>query len=120
MFYIGIDMGGPNIACGLVDVSGKILVKKSCKTGAQRPAAEIMADMAALVDSVVEAGGVRRDQVAFCGIASPGIANAETGVIEYSCNLPSFLNFNIVEDLKARTGIPRVGLENDANCAAKG
>ncbi len=120
MYYIGIDLGGTNIACGLVDVSGKLLLKKSCKTGAQRSADAIMTDMANLVESVILESGVEKEKVAFCGIASPGIANSETGVIEYSCNLPSFLNFNIVEDLKKRTGIARVGLENDANCAAKG
>ncbi|MBR2615945.1 MAG: ROK family protein [Clostridia bacterium] len=120
MYYIGIDLGGTNIACGLVDVSGKLLLKKSCKTGAHRPVEEIMSDMAGLVESVICESGVAKDKVAFCGIASPGIANADTGIIEYSCNLPSFLNFNVVEDLKKRTGIPRVGLENDANCAAKG
>ncbi len=120
MYYIGIDLGGTNIACGLVDVTGKILVKKSCKTLAQRPASEIMADMAKLVENVILEGGCTKEKIAFCGIASPGIANADTGIIEYSCNLPSFLNFNIVQDLKARTGISRIGLENDANCAAKG
>ncbi|MBR7165691.1 MAG: ROK family protein [Clostridia bacterium] len=120
MYYIGIDLGGTNIACGLVNVEGKLLLKKSCKTGAQREAGEIMADMAALVEDVIRQSGIKKSEVAFCGIASPGIANSDTGVIEYSCNLPSFLNFNIVEDLKKRTGIPKVGLENDANCAAKG
>ena len=120
MYYIGIDLGGTNIACGLVDVTGKLLLKKSCKTGAKRPAADIMADMASLVESVIKEGGLTKEKIAFCGIASPGIANSDTGVIEYSCNLPSFLGFDIVSDLKKRCGISRVGLENDANCAAKG
>lgn len=120
MYYIGIDLGGTNIACGLVDVEGKILLKKSCKTGADRSADLIMKDMADLVDRVIEEFGCGKEKISFCGIASPGIANSETGIIEYSCNLPSFLNFNIVEDLKARTGIAKIGLENDANCAAKG
>ncbi len=120
MYYIGIDLGGTNIACGLVTVSGELILKKSCPTGAGRPAEEIMADMAALIDSVLDEAEIKREKIAFCGIASPGIANSDTGCIEYSCNLPSFLGFPIVEDLKQRTGFPRVGLENDANCAAKG
>lgn len=120
MYYIGIDLGGTNIACGLVDENGALLLKKSCKTLASRPAPEIMADMAALVESVIAEFGCQKSEIAFCGIASPGIANSETGKIEYSCNLPSFLNFPIVEDLKNRLGIEKIGLENDANCAAKG
>ncbi len=120
MYYLGIDLGGTNIGCGLVDVNGKLLLKKSCKTGAQRAKEEIMADMTALVLQIVEEFGCGLEKIAFCGIASPGIANSNTGILEYSCNLPSFLNFNIVEDLKKRTGIARISLENDANCAAKG
>ncbi len=120
MYGIGIDLGGTNIACGLVDASGKLLLKKSCKTGAQRPADQIMSDMASLVEEVIAKAELTKDEIAFCGIASPGISNSDTGIIEYSCNLPTFLRFNIVEDLKQRLGIARVGLENDANCAAKG
>jgi len=120
MYYIGIDLGGTNIACGLVSVSGELLVKKSCPTGAQRPADEIMSDMENLIFRVLDEANCPAQEIAFCGIAAPGIASGETGVIEYSCNLPSFLGFPIVEDLKKRTGFSRVGLENDANCAAKG
>lgn len=120
MYYIGIDLGGTNIACGIVDVNGRLLLKKSCKTGPSRPAEEIMTDMTKLVDEVIAESGFEKDKIAFLGVAAPGIANSDSGVIEYSCNLPSFLNFNIVEDLKKRTGIAKVGLENDANCAAKG
>ncbi len=31
MYYIGIDLGGTNIVCGIVDVNGKILFKKDAK-----------------------------------------------------------------------------------------
>ena len=105
MYYIGIDLGGTNIACGIVDVNGKLLTKKSCKTGADRPVDEIMSDMAKLVEDTVLESGFAKEKIEFLGVAAPGIANSDTGVIEYSCNLPSFLNFNIVEDLKKRTGI---------------
>lgn len=120
MYYIGIDLGGTNIACGLVNEEGKILHKKSCKTGAKRPIEQIMTDMADLVLSVIREKDLTPEDIDFCGIASPGVANSDRGVIEYSCNLPTFLGFGVVEDLKKRTGIQNVGLENDANCAAKG
>ena len=53
MYYVGIDLGGTNIACGLVDVTGTLLTKKSCKTMANRPAEEIMADMATTEPMVI-------------------------------------------------------------------
>ena len=120
MYSIGIDSGGTNIAAGLVDENGNILLKQKCKTGAQREASAIMADMASLVLGLISASGISKEEVGFCGIAAPGICDTEKGVIEYSCNLPAFVDFPIAEDLKARTGLSRIGLENDATCAAKG
>ena len=48
MYRIGIDLGGTNIAAGLVNDSFELVLKKSVPTGAQRPGEEIVADIAAL------------------------------------------------------------------------
>ncbi|MBR5295832.1 MAG: ROK family protein [Clostridia bacterium] len=120
MYYIGIDLGGTNIVCGIVDVNGKLLAKKSCKTRAERPANEIVSDMVQLSESVIFECGLKKEKIAFCGIGTPGIANAEKGILEYSCNLPSFQNFDLVSEMRALTGFSRISIDNDANCAAKG
>lgn len=36
MYHIGIDLGGTNIAVGIVDDSGKIIAKDSIPTYAER------------------------------------------------------------------------------------
>ena len=36
MYYIGIDLGGTNIAAGITDTEGNILYKGSLPTGASR------------------------------------------------------------------------------------
>lgn len=120
MLSVGIDFGGTNIACGLVDGKGNILLKNKCKTGAHRSAEEIMSDMAKLVLDLIHDYGVSENEITFCGIAAPGVCESREGILSYSCNLPSFLDFPIVSDLKQRTGIQAIGLENDASCAAKG
>lgn len=120
MITIGIDVGGTNIVCGLVTEEGKVLGKTECKTLAARSADEITRDMAALIDRVLEETGTPKQDVPFCGVACPGIANVDTGIVEYSCNLPGFLNYPLAEKLRAFSGIERVVIENDANCAAKG
>ena len=120
MKTIGIDIGGTNVACGLVNERGTILYKASCKTGAQRPAAEILADIAALVDRVLAESGTRKEEVLFCGVACPGIANIDRGVLEYCNNVPSFFELPLGAELRRLTGIDKVAIENDANCAAKG
>ena len=45
MYRIGIDLGGTNIAVGLVDENMTIVTKKSTPTLAERPGEEIVADI---------------------------------------------------------------------------
>ena len=120
MYRIGIDLGGTNIAAGIVNDSFEIICKASIPTGADRPASEIAADMAAICHTVCEKAGISPSEIASVGIASPGIANHDTGVVEYCCNIPSFNQFNVCEAVKAGFPAPEVFVENDANAAAWG
>jgi glucokinase len=120
MYRIGIDLGGTNIAAGIVNEKFEIICKASIPTGASRPAAEIAADMAAICHTVCEKAGIPASEIESVGIASPGIANHDAGVIEYCCNIPSFNQFNVCEAVKAGFPAPTVFVENDANAAAWG
>ena len=88
MYRIGVDLGGTNIAVGLVNEHAELLLKKSCPTGADRPGEQIVDDIAALCLAVCQESGVAKEEIESVGIASPGIANSETGVVEYANNLP--------------------------------
>lgn len=48
MYYIGIDLGGTNIAAGITDTEGNILYKGSLPTGASRGRDAIIDDIATL------------------------------------------------------------------------
>ena len=50
MYRIGVDLGGTNIAVGVVDENMKIIGRGKVKTRAPRPAAEIFDDIALAVD----------------------------------------------------------------------
>ena len=71
MYRIGIDLGGTNIAAGIVNDNFEIVCKASIPTGADRPAAEIAADMAAICHTVCEKAGIAPSEIASVGIASP-------------------------------------------------
>ncbi|MBQ8356591.1 MAG: ROK family protein [Clostridia bacterium] len=119
MFRIGIDLGGTNIAAGLVNESYKIVRKDSVPTNAQRDPALIVDDIAALCKKLCADEGIELSSVDAIGIASPGIANHDDGVVEYSNNLP-FRKLRICEMLRERTGVENIHVENDANAAAWG
>ena len=119
MYRIGVDLGGTNIAVGLVDENYEIVVKKSLPTGATRAAEAIVDDIATLCKGVCEAKGITFAEVAGIGIASPGIANDKDGVVEYANNLP-FIKFPIAKLLGDRLGYNNIKIANDANAAAWG
>ncbi len=119
MYRIGVDLGGTNIAAGLVDENYQIVCKKSVPTGADRAPECIVDDMAVLCRGLCEDAKVGLDQVVSVGIASPGIANHDTGVVEYANNLP-FRKFPIGPMLSEKLGGKKVFIENDANAAAWG
>ena len=119
MYRIGVDLGGTNIAAGIVNNEGTILFRNSIPTGAHRPAEEITADMAALCHGLLKEANISIDEIEAVGIASPGVANHDTGVVEYANNLP-FRNFPLAETFKKGFPVPKVTIENDANAAAWG
>lgn len=119
MYYMGIDLGGTNIAAGIVNDEFTIVKKGSVPTLATREPSDILDDMAKLCLSVIEEAGLTVDDIEYAGIATPGTANHDTGVVVYANNLP-FLNYPIADELRARVPFKAVYIENDANAAAKG
>lgn len=117
-YYIGIDLGGTNIVAGVVDEEYNIISKSSVKTNLPRPEQEIAADMILVAKQAVEKAELTMEQIEWVGVGTPGIANSETGIIEYSNNL-GFVNTPMVKYLEEGLGRPAF-IENDANAAAYG
>jgi glucokinase len=117
-YYIGIDLGGTNIKAGVVSEEFEIVAKATCKTNLPRPAEEICEDMAKVALQAVESAGLTLSDIESVGIGTPGTANSEYGIIEYSNNL-GFLNFPVVELMQTHISKPCY-VENDANAAAYG
>lgn len=119
MYYIGVDLGGTNIAAGIVDEKGNLLRKASIPTGAEREADEVIKDMAGLCRKLTDEQGITVDDVEYAGVATPGTADHDNGIVVYANNL-RFLNYPLADKLKEFLGVKKVLIENDANAAAKG
>lgn len=119
MYYLGIDLGGMSIKAGVCDDNGSIIAKKSCVTVRDEDGDRIIDDMAKLCLEVIDEAGLSINDIEYAGIASPGSADSDRGVIIYAATLP-FLNYPIADKLSQRTGIKKVFIDNDANAAAKG
>jgi glucokinase len=118
MYYVGIDLGGTNIAAGLCDEKGNILSQSSVPTMKERDWKEIVRDMAAIAEKVVKDAGHTLDEVEAVGIGCPGSIDKEHGVVVYSNNIVMH-NATVAEEFQKYIDKP-VYLENDANAAALG
>lgn len=117
MHYLGIDLGGTNVAAAVVDRDGTILGKVSLPT--PRTGAEAVADqMAAAARAAAEKAGVSMEQVESVGIGSPGTIEPEQGLIRFWSNL-NFVDVPLGGLMEARLH-KKIYLENDANAAALG
>ena len=117
-YFIGIDIGGMSIKCGLVNQSGQILKWDSIVTIPQQDYTLTVKDICDLINKVVGDFGITLDDVSAVGMGIPGTVDAKRGVITY-CNNINFRNTPIVEEMKKHLSLP-VFIGNDANLAALG
>lgn len=116
MYRVGVDLGGTNIAVGLVNDRYEIIAYNSVPTNANRPAEQIVADIGGAIKSVLEKGGVNDADCSMIGIGAPGICDVERGIVVRSYSL-AWNNVPLITMMKERFDIP-VRIDNDANCAA--
>lgn len=118
MFRIGVDLGGTNIAAGLVDEQFRIVDRESVKTNVPRPAESIIRDIARLVNILCDRNKLGQENIESVGVGVPGTINEDTGYVEYSNNI-RFEKVPFIELLSGLISIP-VCFGNDANAAALG
>lgn len=118
MYYLGIDLGGTNIAAGITDESHRMILKTSRKTHVPCSDEEMCTQLAEATEETLRKAGLTLADIPYIGIGSPGTVNRETGVIEFSNNL-GFNNIPLQKLMEDRLGKKTI-LENDANAAAFG
>ncbi len=118
MYRIGVDLGGTNIAIGIMDENFKLIKKGSRPTEAGNAEA-IVETIATFSCELAKEAGIPLSEIASLGVATPGIVNRTAGEIVYANNI-QFRHFPMADKLKERLPIKDIFLENDANAAALG
>ena len=116
--YIGIDLGGTNIAAGLVTDDGKILMKDSVPTKRERHYSEIVKDMADLAKKLIKMSGCDLAEIRAVGIGCPGTVDNTRGLVVFSNNIVMD-HVPLAAEFRKHLDLP-INLENDANAAAYG
>ena len=117
---IGIDIGGSHVGVGLVDETGKILLKEEKdiidlkKEYKNNDIKEILVSgIVEFINKILKDTTVPIQSIEKIGIASPG--NIKNGIITDAGNL-GIKEFDIVKRLQEYYNIP-ITLRNDAKCA---
>ena len=117
-YYLGLDVGGTNLAAGVVDENNRIICKDSISSGAGRSIEDITTDMAKISKLVVKKSGLTLSDISSWGIGMPSYVNPKTGLLVHA-NCFGWKNIEIYSYLEKHISLP-IFIENDANCAALG
>jgi len=118
-YRIGVDLGGTNIAAGIVNEKFEIIAQSSVPTGAGRPCVEIVKDIALVCKKVIADAGLTEADIVSVGVASPGTIDDENGIVFRAANL-NFFDFPLIPLLREMISVKEIHIENDANAAAWG
>lgn len=116
MYTIGVDLGGTNIAAGVVNENCEIVFRGSVPTNAGRDFDEIVKDMGGLINKLLADSNISPEEVKYVGIGAPGVLDNEAGTVTDNSNI-KWVNYPIREKLQQYINKP-VFLGNDANVAA--
>ena len=118
MYRIGIDLGGTNIAVGIVDDEYRILGAAQAPTPVRYGAGAVMGQIARCAAEACAAAGIALSDCAGAGLGAPGTCDTARGFVRNAHNL-GWDGVNVTQPLHAALGCP-VFLGNDADCAALG
>lgn len=117
-YFIGVDLGGTNIAVGVVNEVGELLVKHSVPTNPSRGFMSVVKDMADACITVADKVGLTMDDIESIGIGVPGAVDANEKSVILAVNL-DWRGVPLGDELNKYLDKP-VFLGNDADCAALG
>jgi glucokinase len=106
--YIGVDIGGTNIAFGLVDQENNCLFFKKIPTEAAKGAAHTTQIIAAIIEDLIEQS---EEPVIAVGVGVPGIVDHVGGISVQAVNM-GWINYPFVAELQRLISLP-VYINND-------
>ncbi|MDN4070919.1 ROK family protein [Paenibacillus vini] len=110
-YAVGVDVGGTNIECGILDEIGNILVKRKYPTRSEQGVDAILESIALTIEQLREDAGIPADEIEVIGLGIPGLVDPEAGVSLRAVNL-NWNQIPVAAKLRGLTGKP-VFIDND-------
>ena len=109
---IGIDLGGTNVRCGLVE-NGSVVKRLSELCRSDQPEKEVVTQIKDLIHQLIN------PSVKGIGIGVPSVVDVQKGIVYNVQNIPSWKEVHLKDILEKEFNIP-IFVNNDANCFALG
>ncbi len=119
LYFVGLDVGGTTMKGGVVDDRGRPLGAVSLPTEPHRGQEFGLERMCETIRQAVSAAGLRLDQIAAIGVATPGTMDIPAGLILDPPNLKPWRNVPVRQHVFDAFKVP-TAFQNDANAAAYG
>ncbi|MFH1074415.1 MAG: ROK family protein [Candidatus Firestonebacteria bacterium] len=119
-YAIGVDLGGTNIAAGIVNSSGKVVLREKLPTLAKLGGKVVLSRISQAISSLISKAGPNvRKNIIGIGIGTPGLVEHKRGIVREPPNLPGMDGVNIKKYMEARFK-KKTFIANDANAYAVG
>jgi glucokinase len=117
--FVGLDVGGTSMKAGVVDNTAQPLSSVSLPTEAERGQEFGLERMCETIRLAITQAGLRQEEIAAIGVATPGTMDIPAGMILDPPNLHPWRNVPVRQYVYDTFKIP-TAFQNDANAAAYG
>lgn len=117
-YLAGVDLGGTNIVCGLLDSEYKLLRTLKRPTEAQKGSDHVLTTIAAMVRELETLEGLPAGSVKAVGAGIPGLIDPVNGVCKFAGNL-NWHQLPVSEQLSTMLDVP-VFIDNDVRMYSLG
>ena len=118
--YFGIDIGGTAVKLGIVDETGRVLLKGEASVSFDGYKTPVLTTVRRAAKEFLTTNSIPVESLAGIGVSATGQIDSRKGIVAGTCgNFPNYIGSPIKAALEEDFGLP-VTVANDANCMTLG
>ena len=118
--YFGIDIGGTAVKLGIVDETGRVLLKGEESVSFDGYQTPVLTTVRRAAKEFLTTNAIPVESLAGIGVSATGQIDSRKGIVAGTCgNFPNYIGSPIKAALEQDFGLP-VTVANDANCMTLG
>ena len=116
--FVGIDLGGTNVAAGVCDAKNNVLAREKKKTKADEGGSAVIDRICKVIQEALGKADLSLSDIGGVGIGAPGAVDINKGTVLNAVNL-RWKDFPLAAELKSKLKVP-VTVDNDVNVGTWG